>query len=80
MTRDCCSTCSASARRPHALPAESYAAYTSTYQWKSIYGWDLLYSGPLFTHQLSHMAVLRLLLKGYILHRWFLLARTRPIR
>ena len=54
----------------HALPAESYAAYTSTYQWKSIYGWDLLYSGPLFTHQLSHMAVLRLLLKGYILHRY----------
>ncbi len=41
----------------HALPAESYAAYTSTYQWKSIYGWDLLYSGPLFTHQLSHMWV-----------------------
>ena len=41
----------------HPLPAESYAAYTSTYQWKSIYGWELLYSGPLFTHQLSHMWV-----------------------
>ena len=39
------------------LPAESYAAYTSTYQWKGIYGRQLLYSGPLFTHQLSHLWV-----------------------
>jgi hypothetical protein len=37
------------------LPAESYAAYCATYQWKSIYGREMLYSGPLFTHQLSHM-------------------------
>jgi len=37
------------------LPAESYAAYCSTYLWKSIYGRELLYSGPLFTHQLSHL-------------------------
>jgi hypothetical protein len=37
------------------LPPECYAAYCSTYQWKQIYGRDLLYSGPLFTHQLSHM-------------------------
>ena len=37
------------------LPAESYAAYCSTYQWKKIYGRELLYSGPLFTHQLSHL-------------------------
>ena len=36
-------------------PPESYAAYTSTYQWKKIYGHEYLYSGPLFTHQLSHM-------------------------
>jgi hypothetical protein len=39
----------------HPLPAESYAAYCSTYVWKEIYGHELLYSGPLFTHQLSHM-------------------------
>jgi hypothetical protein len=39
------------------LPAESYATYTSTYQWKEIYGRQLLYSGPLFTHQLSHLWV-----------------------
>jgi hypothetical protein len=37
------------------LPPESYAAYCSTYQWKTIYGRELLYSGPLFTHQLSHL-------------------------
>ena len=37
------------------LPAESYAAYCSTYQWKKICGRELLYSGPLFTHQLSHL-------------------------
>lgn len=37
------------------LPPESYAAYCSTYRWKQIYGRELLYSGPLFTHQLSHL-------------------------
>ena len=41
----------------HPLPPESYRAYCATYQWKSIYGRELLYSGPLFTHQLSHMWV-----------------------
>jgi hypothetical protein len=39
----------------HPLPAESYAAYCATYQWKRIYDRELLYSGPLFTHQLSHL-------------------------
>lgn len=39
----------------HPLPAESFAAYCSTYRWKKIYDCELLYSGPLFTHQLSHM-------------------------
>lgn len=39
----------------HPLPAESYAAYTATYAWKEIYGQELLYSGPLFTHHLSHV-------------------------
>ena len=41
----------------HPLEPESYAAYTATYEWKSIYGRELLYSGPLFTHQLSHLWV-----------------------
>ncbi|MBS3647314.1 hypothetical protein KEU06_01580 [Pseudaminobacter sp. 19-2017] len=39
----------------HPLPAESYRAYTESYEWRNIYGRELLYSGPLFTHQLSHM-------------------------
>src|SRR5271157_5424416 len=39
----------------HPLPPESYAAYCATYQWKELYGRAVLYSGPLFTHQLSHL-------------------------
>jgi hypothetical protein len=39
------------------LPEESYAAYTATYHWKRICDQELLYSGPLFTHQLSHIWV-----------------------
>lgn len=38
----------------HPLPAESYAAWTATYQWERIYGSDILYAGPLFIHQFSH--------------------------
>ncbi len=41
----------------HPLSPECYAAYTSTYDWRNIYGFELLHSGPLFTHQLSHMWV-----------------------
>ncbi|NLS06428.1 hypothetical protein HGP14_24275 [Rhizobium sp. P32RR-XVIII] len=37
------------------LPPESYAAYRESYEWRNIFGRELLYSGPLFTHQLSHM-------------------------
>src|SRR3954471_5541535 len=39
----------------HPLPPESYAAFCSSYEWKELYGRELLYSGPLFTHQLSHL-------------------------
>jgi hypothetical protein len=39
------------------LPAESYQAYTSTYSWKRIYGYEYLYAGPLFIHQYSHIWV-----------------------
>jgi hypothetical protein len=38
----------------HPLPEESYAAWASTYRWEHCYGYDYLYAGPLFTHQLSH--------------------------
>ena len=41
----------------HPLPDESYAAWASTYRWEHCYGYDYLYSGPLFTHQLSHIWV-----------------------
>jgi len=39
----------------HPLPVESYAAWSSTYEWKTSYGHDYLYAGPLFTHQISHV-------------------------
>jgi hypothetical protein len=39
----------------HPLPAESYAAWTSTYRWKKIYGVELLHGSALFMHQLSHL-------------------------
>jgi len=37
------------------LPDNSYAAWCSTYQWQHCYGYDYLYAGSLFTHQLSHI-------------------------
>jgi hypothetical protein len=36
------------------LTAESFLAWTMTYQWENLYGQDFLYAGPLFIHQLSH--------------------------
>ena len=39
----------------HPLPESSYAKWASTYEWKRCYGFDYLYAGPLFTHQLSHI-------------------------
>jgi len=37
------------------LPPSTFAAWASTYEWKSAYDIDHLYSAPLFTHQLSHI-------------------------
>jgi len=39
----------------HALPRKSYAAWTSTYRWKKLYGHEFLYGAALFMHQLSHL-------------------------
>ena len=39
----------------HPLPENSYTAWTSSYHWEHCYGYDYLYAGPLFTHQLSHI-------------------------
>ena len=36
------------------LSADSFAAWTATYQWENIYDTDFLYAGPLFIHQFSH--------------------------
>ncbi|MCR4342089.1 MAG: hypothetical protein NUW01_19605, partial [Gemmatimonadaceae bacterium] len=33
---------------------ESYRAWTATYQWEHLYGYDLLCAGPLFIHQFAH--------------------------
>jgi hypothetical protein len=38
----------------HALTAQSFRAWTVTYQWENLYGHDFLYAGPLFIHQFSH--------------------------
>ena len=37
------------------LPGESYQSWTSTYEWKELYGHEFVYAGPLFIHHLSHM-------------------------
>ena len=39
----------------HAIDASCYDAWCRTYEWKSVYGIDYLYAGPLFTHQISHV-------------------------
>ena len=38
----------------HSLPASSYAAWCGGYRWKKVYGYEFVYAGPLFIHQLSH--------------------------
>jgi hypothetical protein len=43
------------ASRTFPLPEESYRAWTRSYEWKKLYGHELLYAGPLFIHHLSHM-------------------------
>jgi hypothetical protein len=36
------------------LEGDCYEAWTATYQWENLYGYDFLYAGPLFVHQFSH--------------------------
>ena len=38
----------------HAIEGDCYKAWTATYQWENLYGYDFLYAGPLFVHQFSH--------------------------
>jgi hypothetical protein len=37
------------------LPEDSYCAWMHTYIWKKVFGYEVLYAGPLFIHQLSHV-------------------------
>jgi hypothetical protein len=39
----------------HPIDPVSYDAWCASYEWKTIYGFDYVYAGPLFTHQLSHI-------------------------
>jgi hypothetical protein len=39
----------------HPLSANSYRAWTSTYRWRKLYGYEFLFGGALFMHQLSHL-------------------------
>ncbi len=39
----------------HPLPRDSFAAWSATYRWTKLYGYEFLYAGPLFIHQLSHV-------------------------
>ena len=38
----------------HPIEDDCYHAWTATYQWENLYGYDFLYGGPLFIHQFSH--------------------------
>ena len=38
----------------HPIEGDGYDAWTTTYQWENLYGYDFLYAGPLFVHQFSH--------------------------
>jgi hypothetical protein len=39
----------------HSVDPESYAEWTSTFEWRKIYDVEYLYAGPLFIHQMSHL-------------------------
>jgi hypothetical protein len=41
----------------HPLSEESYRAWLSTYAWRKVYEHELVFAGPLFIHQLSHVWV-----------------------
>jgi hypothetical protein len=38
----------------HRIEGDCYHAWTATYQWENLYGYDVLHAGPLFMHQFSH--------------------------
>lgn len=38
----------------HPVSTEAYDGWLASYKWKSLYGYELLYAGPLFIHQMAH--------------------------
>jgi hypothetical protein len=41
----------------HPLLTESYTAYTSSYRWQDLYGYEVLHAAPLFVHQFPQVWV-----------------------
>jgi hypothetical protein len=41
----------------HAIHKQCLAAVTQNYTWKKVYGYELVYAGPLFIHQYPHIFV-----------------------
>jgi hypothetical protein len=39
----------------HPLPKESYTAWTSTFRWEELYGYEFVFAAPLFVHQFPHI-------------------------
>jgi hypothetical protein len=39
----------------HPLPKESYSAWTSTFRWEKLYGYEFVFAAPLFVHQFPHV-------------------------
>jgi hypothetical protein len=39
----------------HPLPKESYTAWTSTFRWEELYGYEFVFAAPLFVHQFPHV-------------------------
>jgi hypothetical protein len=39
----------------HSLPKESYTAWTSTFLWEELYGYEFVFAAPLFVHQFPHV-------------------------
>lgn len=38
-----------------AVDTDAYTAWTSSFKWRRVYGREVLYAGPLFIHQFSHI-------------------------
>ena len=52
------------------VATEAYDGWLASYKWKSIYGNELLYAGPLFIHQMAHAWIdFRGIQDGYMRHR-----------